>query len=42
MAEKAIVKAIREDRDKVANSRQMRAMHADYDFYGEDAVVYRD
>ena len=42
LADKALMKAIKEDPEKVANSRQMRAMFADYEFYGEDAVVYRD
>ena len=42
VAEKAVSKAIRDDPERVANSRQMRAMLADYEFYGEDAVVYRD
>ena len=42
LADKALMKAIREDSEKVANSRQMRALFADYEFYGEDAVVSRD
>ena len=42
IADKALMKAIKEDPEKVANSRQMRALLADYAFYGEDAVVRRD
>ena len=41
-ADKAIMKAIEEDPEKVANSKLMRAMRRDYEFYGKDAVVYRD
>ncbi len=42
VADRALLKAIEEDPKRVANSRLMRAMLADYEFYGEEAVVYRD
>ena len=42
IAAKALSKAIEEDPQKVLNSRQMRAARTDYEFYGEDAVIYRD
>ncbi len=42
LANKALMKAIEEDPEKVANSKQMRALLADYEYYGEDAVVYKD
>lgn len=41
-ADKALRKAIDEDPDRVANSRLMQAMLVDYEFYGKEAVVYRD
>ena len=42
VADKALRKAIDEDPDRVANSKLMQAMLVDYDFYGKEAVVYRD
>ena len=42
VADRALLKAIEKDPKRVANSRLMRAMHADYETYGEEAVVYRD
>ena len=42
VADKAVLGAISKDPERVANSKQMRAMLADYQMYGEDAVVYRD
>ena len=42
VSERAFMKAVEEDPDRVANSRLMRAMRRDYEFYGKDAVVYRD
>ena len=42
VADRAIRKAIETDPDRMANSRLMRAMLADYQLYGEQAVVYRD
>ena len=42
VADRALLKAIEKDPNRVANSRLMRAMRADYEFYGEQAVVYRD
>ena len=42
VADKAILKAIEKDPDRVANSRLVQAMLVDYDFYGQEAVVYRD
>ena len=41
-ADRALLKAIENDPESVANSRLMRAMFIDYEFYGEEAVVYRD
>ena len=41
-ADKAIWKAIEEDPEKVASSKLMQALLADYEFYGKEAVVYRD
>ena len=40
--DKAILNAIEKEPNKVANSKSMQAMRADYEFYGEEAVVYRD
>ena len=42
VSDKALSKAIEKNPDKVANSRQMRAMLADYKFYGEEAVIRPD
>ena len=42
VADRALRKAIDEDPDRVANSKLMQAMLVDYDFYGKEAVVYRD
>ena len=41
-ADRAVQKAIEENPERVANSRLMRAMRADYEIYGEEAVVYQD
>ncbi len=41
-ADKAILEAIAKDPDRVANSRLMRAMLVDYEFYGKEAVLRRD
>lgn len=42
MADKALMKAINEDPDRVANSKQMQALRADYEMYGKEAVVRQD
>ena len=41
-ADRAIFKAIEKNPESVVNSRLMQAMLVDYEFYGEEAVVYRD
>ena len=41
-AHRALLEAIEKDPNGVANSRLMQAMRVDYEFYGKDAVVYRD
>ena len=41
-ADKAFMKAVEENPERVANSKLMEAMRRDYEFYGKDAVVYRD
>ena len=41
-ADRAMLKAIEKDPNRVAESKLMKAMLVDYEFYGEDAVVYRD
>ena len=41
-ADRAFMKAVEENPDRVASSKLMRAMRRDYEFYGKDAVVYRD
>ena len=41
-ADKAFLEAIEKDPDRVVNSRLMRAMLVDYEFYGKEAVVRRD
>ena len=38
-ANKAILKAIEKDPNRVANSKLMQAMFVDYEFYGKEAVV---
>lgn len=42
LADKALMKAINEDPDGVANSKQMQALRADYEMYGKEAVVRQD
>ena len=42
VADRALLKAIEKDPDAVVNSRLMQAMMVDYQFYGKDAVVYRE
>ena len=41
-ADKAFRKALEKDARKVADSELMQAMRRDFEFYGKDAVVYRD
>ena len=42
LADKALMKEIEKDPQKVANTRQMQALYSDYKFYGKDAVVHRE
>ena len=41
-ADRATMEAIEQDPDRVVNSRLIQALSVDYQFYGKDAVVYRD
>ncbi len=41
-ADRALLNAIERDADRVAGSRLMKAMLADYEFYGEEATFFRD
>lgn len=42
LADKALMKEIEKDPQKVANTKQMQALFADYKFYGKDAVVHKE
>ncbi len=42
VADRALLKAIEKDPDGVMNSRLMQAMMVDYQFYGKDAVIFRE
>ena len=42
VADRALIKAIEKDPGAVADSRLMQAMRVDYQFYGKDAVVFRE
>ena len=41
-ADKAFLEAFEKDPNRVANSKLMQAMLADYEFYGKEAVIFRD
>ena len=42
LEDRSLMKEIEKDPQKVANTRQMQALYADYKFYGKDAVVHRE
>ena len=42
VADKAVMKAIEEDPERVAKSKLMQAMLRDYESYGREAVTYQD
>ncbi len=42
VADKAFMKAVKDNPERVANSMLIQAMRRDYESYGKDAVIYRD